>query len=301
MFLRLIVFSLQLFPLLLIQALCRLTGYLVWIISPFRLPVTFRNISNIFPEKSRAEKMTLLRQAYITVCQTFGLIFVLHRKDLISTIHNAKITGREKLEQALAQNKGVILTTCHACWFEAYFAWFTMSGLPVSLIYQEQGNPLTNAFFIRQRQRFGKNLEHLSSRAKMPAYQEALNRGRLLIISLDQSHGHRGTAVDFFNEKLACAKGSAVLHLRSKAPVFTSVYYMKEGCLHIDFAEVPLPEYDTINEETINDISSRAIVPYETFIRHYPQQWFSLFHRLWSKEKAYYPPVQRTINDIFPK
>ncbi len=300
--LRLIIFFLNLLPIWLILLFCKSLGSIAWVLFPFRLRVTYRNISNVFPKKSHKEKLKLLRRAYLEMCQTFGLVFILHRKKFIKTIRQAKVTGLEELKQALAENRGVILTTCHACWFEAYFAWFNMSDLPTSLIYQQQANPLANAFFIHQRSFFGDNLEHISSRAKMPAYEDALNKGRLLIISLDQSYTSRGTAVNLFGKKLACAKGTAVLHLRTKAPVFTSVYYMGGGDhLHIDFAKVELPEYDEIDEATINDISSRAIKPYETFIRHYPEQWFSLFHRLWSKDKAYYPPVQRSIKDIFSK
>ncbi len=297
--LRTTVFLLNLLPVWLILLLCKGLGYIAWVAFPFRLEIAYRNISNVFPEKSHNEKLRLLRRVYLEVCQTFGLIFILHRRNFIETIRKARITGLEELKQAATENRGVILTTCHACWFEAYFAWFNMSDLPTTLIYQKQGNPLTDAFFIRQRSHFGNNLEHLSSKAKMPAYENALNRGRVLIVSLDQSYAPYGTPARFFGEKLDCAKGSAVLHLRTEAPVFTSVYYMKDGHLHIDFAKVELPQYSAIDETTINDISNRALKPYEAFIRRYPEQWFSLFHRLWSKEKKYYPPLRRTIKDIF--
>lgn len=297
--LRSVIFFLNLLPVKLILLICSSIGYLAWIVFPFRLRVTYTNLSNVFPEKNHREKIRLLRKVYFEICKTFGLVFILHRKNFLSTIQKTKISGLDKVKKALAQNKGIILTTCHASWFEAYFAWFNMSDLPTTLIYQKQANPLSDKFFIRQRQSFGNNLEHLNSREGMPAYEEALHKGRMLIVSLDQSYSSRGTPVNFFGKDLPCAKGAAILHLRTGAPVFTSVYYMKNGQLHIDFDEVKLPEYDTIDEESINDILTRAIKPYEYFIRSYPEQWFSLFHRLWSKNREDYPPVKRNLKEIF--
>ncbi len=212
-------------------------------------------------------------------------------------MENTRVTGREKLDRALQGGKGVVLTTIHASWFEAYFAWFNIADLPTSLIYQKQSNPLSDAFFVRQRQRYGTSLVHLSSYDGMKAYEQALLNNRLLIVSLDQSYTSRGASVPFFNRPLACAKGAAILHQRTGAPVFTSVYYMKDGELHIDFDEVELPDYPEISDQTIIDISGRCLHVYEPFIRTYPEQWFSLFHRLWSKKD--YPPVRRSLREIF--
>jgi KDO2-lipid IV(A) lauroyltransferase len=172
-----------------------------------------------------------------------------------------------------------------------------MTNLPTSLIYQRQSNPLSDNFFVRQRRQYGTSLKHVTSGEGMKTFQAALDENRLLIVSLDQSYTNRGTNVLFFDKPVPCAKGSAILHLRTGAPVMTSVYYMKDGKLHIDFDTVDLPKYDGINEQNINDISTRCIQLYEPFIRQYPEQWFSLFHRLWSKKD--YPAVKRSLKQIF--
>lgn len=295
--LRSIIFFINLLPVRAILFLCTALGCFSWVVFPFRIKVAYNNLSTVFPELNHGEKIRLLRKVYLQFTRTFGLVFILHRKKLIQLIENAEITGRDKIDAALEDGKGVILTTIHASWFEAYFAWFNMSGLPTSLIYQKQSNPLSDRFFVRQRARYGTSLQHLSSYDGMKAYQKALEDNRLLIVSLDQSYTARGTSIEFFNRSLACAKGSAILHLRTGSPVFTSVYYMDGGKLHIDFDKIDLPEYTEINEENIQDISTRSIQLYEPFIRKYPDQWFSLFHRLWSKKG--YEPVKRSFKQIF--
>lgn len=295
--LRSIIFVINLLPVPVILALCSTLGYLAWVVFPFRLSVAYSNLSTVFPEKSHDDKLRLMRRVYLQFTRTFGLVFILHRRKLSDLVRNTRITGRDKIDRALSGGKGVILTTLHASWFEAYFAWFNMSGLPTSLIYQKQSNPLSDAFFVRQRCRHGTSLEHLSSYDGMKAYQEALQRNRLLIISLDQSYTSRGISVPFFARPLACARGTAMLHLRTGAPVFTSVYYMKDGELHIDFDEVQLPRYEAMDDQAVADISTRCLRLYEPFIRAYPEQWFSLFHRLWSKKG--YQPVRRSLRQIF--
>ena len=295
--LRSAIFFINLLPVPVILALCSALGYLAWVIFPFRIKVAYKNLSTVFPDLSHEEKLRLLRKVYLQFTRTFGLVFILHRKSLTELVKNTRITGREKLDRALLSGKGVVLTTIHASWFEAYFAWFNLANLPTSLIYQKQSNPLSDEFFVRQRGRYGTSLVHLSSYDGMQAYEKALTDNRLLIVSLDQSYTNRGVSVPFFNRPLACAKGAAILHQRTGSPIFTSVYYMKDGELHIDFDEVHLPAYSEINDQSIVDITSHCVRLYEPFIRAYPEQWFSLFHRLWSKKD--YPSVKRSIGQIF--
>lgn len=295
--LRSIIFVINLLPVRIILWFSALLGRFAWIVFPFRLPVTYKNISNVFPDMDHREKMRILKKTYLQFTKTFSLIFILHRKELRELLTNTVVSGQDKVTEALRQGKGVILTTYHGCWFEAYFAWFNISGLPTSLIYQKQANPYSDGYFVRQRRRHGTSLEHLPSNAGMSEFEDALKRNRLLIISLDQRYSGKGTDIEFFNKPLRCAKGSAVLHLRTDAPVLTSVYYMKKGRLHIDFDTVNLPEYDEVNEENIQDICTRSISMYEPHIRQYPDQWFSLFHRLWNKHG--YSKVERSLKDIF--
>lgn len=285
-------------PLPVISAITYCIGWLVWIVYPFRLRVAYSNLSTVLPTMEHSEKIRLLRKVYIQFPMTFGLIFILHRKKIFRMIQSAEITGKDKLEEALSKGKGIILTTYHGFWFEAYFAWFNSNNLPTSLIYQQQNNPLSDAYFIKQRLRYGNSLEHLHTHVGMSSYQDALKRNRILIISLDQSSFHKGTVIPFFDRPLHCAKGTAILHLRTDAPVLTSIYYVKKGKFHIDFNEVSLPTYQDINEDNIQDICTRSIKEYESFIRENPEQWFSLFHRLWTKTD-YPKSVKRTLRQIF--
>ena len=116
--LRSTIFFINLLPIPVILFICTAIGYCAWVIFPFRLKVTYKNLSNVFPELDHAAKIRLLRSVYLQFTRTFGLVFILHRKSLTKVIRNAKISGLDKVEDALSHGKGVILTTIHASWFE---------------------------------------------------------------------------------------------------------------------------------------------------------------------------------------
>ena len=287
----------NLLPLSVINLITGAIGWLAWVFIPFRISVAYDNLTTIFPQASHDRKLEILRQAYRQFVHAAGLIFVIHRKNVSTLIDQAEISGLDLLDEALAKGKGVILTTYHGCWFEAYFAWFSRGRRPTSLIYQQQSNPLSNAFFLSLRQRYGSNLQHIHSLEKLSTYLKALEENRVLIISLDQNYTDNGTPATLFGQQFTCARGTALLYLKTGAPVLTSVYYVREGKLHIDFEKVDLPEYDEITASSIQEISNLSIKPYEKTITAYPDQWFSLFHRLWKKE-GYPTKITRSIRQI---
>ena len=296
--LRSAVFCINLLPLCIINTLTSSIAWTVWVFFPFRLPVAYENMSTVFPAMPHAEKLRLLKKAYRHFLHAAGLILVIHRDEISTMIDQTRVNGLDILDEALSQGKGVILTTYHGCWFEAYFAWFSRGSRPTSLIYQQQSNPLCDGFFVNQRQRYGKNLTHLHSLEKLQTYQNALKKNRILIISLDQNYTDNGTPVTLFNRQFTCARGTALLHLKTKAPVLTSVYYLKNNQLHIDFERVDLPECNDLSDDVISQISNLSIEKYEKTISAYPDQWFSLFHRLWQKS-GYPRKIKRSLKEIF--
>ena len=295
--LRTVFFLMNLLPYFLIESITSITTKLVWLFIPFRITVAYENLSIVFPSKSHREKLSLIKYAYHRFINAAGLIFVIHRKNISKLITEAKIGNIEVLDEALSEGKGVILTTYHGCWFEAYFAWFSKENRPTSLIYKRQKNPHSDAFFVKLRNRYGTSLRHIDKYEKLRDYEKQLKENRILIISLDQNYGN-GVPVTFFNHEFKCAKGSALLHQKTGAPMLTSVYYMEDGRFHIDFERVDLPVYQEIDDESLSKISNTALQKYEKTVAQYPDQWFSLFHRLW-KKKGYPAKIHRSFNDIF--
>jgi len=295
--LRTAYFAVNLMPLSVINLMTGAIGWIAWVFIPFRISVAYDNLTTIFPRASHDQKLKILRQAYRQFVHAAGLIFVIHRQEVSTLIDQVEISGLELLDEALAKGKGVILTTYHGCWFEAYFAWFSRGSRPASLIYQQQSNPLSDAFFVRLRKRYGHNLQHIHSLEKLSTYVEALENNRVLIISLDQNYTDNGTPVSLFGQRFTCARGTALLYLKTGAPVLTSVYYVRDDRLHIDFEKVDLPEYAEVSASSIQEISNLSIKPYEKTISAYPDQWFSLFHRLWKKD-GYPTKITRSIRQI---
>jgi KDO2-lipid IV(A) lauroyltransferase len=223
---------------------------------------------------------------------------LINRKSFRKKILAARVTGLDELHSALSKKKGVILTTVHLGSFQAFCAWLNLRDLPATVIYQEQGNPYSDKLFIQQRESSGTSLKHVSKNAGMAEYQRILGENRLLTILVDQFFSS-GTNVEFFGKETLLAKGVAVLHQRTGAPVFYSVCYFSDDRLNIELREIKLPATSAeINEESINLIMNRVISEYEPFIREHPEEWFNLFHKIW-KLSGYPARISRSWRDIF--
>ncbi len=295
---RAIIFPFTVLPLPIVDICSSFLAWIIWVIWPFRLNIVFSNLTTIFPEMSRADKLKLAKMVFLEAGRTAGRTYILHRKPLAKLIEEAEVRGLDILNKALEQGKGVIMTTSHGNWLEAYVAWFNRRQLPSTLIYQKQKNPLTDAFFLKQRQRHGSSLEQLTSKAGMERFEQALAANRVLIVCIDQSYKRRGVEVPFFERPFKCAKGTSVLHMRTQAPILTSFYYLEKGRLCIEFEEVTFPAFEEIDEKSMAKISAETMQWYEPHVRKHPEQWFGLFHRLWDKS-SYPKKIPRSFKEIF--
>ncbi len=286
-------------PVTVVLALSQILGKVIWLLVPIRLSVVLKNLQTVFPDMPAKERMVLARKTYFSIAHDFFFSMVMTRKKISKQISEANVTGLDDLKEALSKGKGVILTSIHLGCFQPFFALLNIQDLPVTMIYQRQENPYSDKFFIRQRERFGTSLEHVPKDAGMAEYQRILGKNRTLVVLVDQFFSS-GTNVSFFGKETLLAKGPAVLHQRTGAPIFYSVCYFEDGCFHIDFREIKLPVTigSEIDEESINQIMKKVVSEYEPFIREHPEEWFNLFHKTW-KLSGYPDKISRSWRDIF--
>ena len=150
-----------LLPAALVYAIGRLICATAWLLLPIRLNVVLQNLTTVFPDLSKHERMNLARRTFFSISRAFFLSLMMTRRSVRKQLRAARVNGLDDLKKALAKKKGVILTTIHLGGFQPFFAWLNMHDLPVTMIYQKQNNPLSDKFFIRQREKFGSSLEHI--------------------------------------------------------------------------------------------------------------------------------------------
>jgi KDO2-lipid IV(A) lauroyltransferase len=286
--------ALSVLPLKLVEWIGPWVGSLIWVIFPYRLEVVYTNLTFAFPDKTRAEKLSLAHRIYRHYGYIFMTYLVMHRPSMRRRIENLSVTGTDCIGKALAEGKGAVLAGIHFGPWEAYGAWMNLNGYPVSAIYRTQKNPLTDRFFIQHRARFGPNLRHIAKHS-FSRFVKELKANRLLLVGVDQKGGKRGTRVLFFNQMTSIAKGAAFLHLRTGAPILWGAPVVRAGKMSLEMGRLQVPSVKGVSQENIHTVTAAIMVHFEAIIRNAPEQWF-WFHKLWPK--AYPKKMRRSIDEI---
>ena len=186
-----------------------------------------------------------------------------------------EIDGLEHLKDAAVQGRGVLLLTAHLGNWELLAAAQPLTGLPLSVVLRPLDQPRLDRVVERLRRRTGAEL--ISKRRALPDVLDALRRGRMVGILLDQNATRaEGIFAPFFGTPASTSRGLAVIALRTEAPVVpVFIRRLERGRHLIEVGPVvPPPERDVVAFTTsFNEAIEKAI-------RRAPEQWFWL-HKRW--------------------
>ncbi len=188
-------------------------------------------------------------------------------------MEHLSIGGREDLEAALAQGKGVIALTLHLGNFEFAVRGVSAAGYPLSIVQKARSNPYLDAFVVELRTRTG--AEMLEYRRVVPAILRALKRGRIVGFLNDQfARGRRGVLAPFFGVRCPTAAGVATLALRTGTPV-VPFFVTRDAPDHHHAVFLPQVEIPSTGDRTADILNGTAICNsvLESIIRKHPEEW----------------------------
>jgi KDO2-lipid IV(A) lauroyltransferase len=185
------------------------------------------------------------------------------------------LEGRENLEQALAQGKGVIGVTAHLSTFTLVGAKLNASEFPNTWILGAQTHPRIAGVWKWMTEKAGSNVIIIDSPIRFhKAIMRALRKGEVVIFVCDENQKHGGVLVKFLGRVMALPVGPAVYHIKTGAPILPMFILCQEGRRHKVIIDSPLEVTLSGDEErdvfTITDQIARVI---ESFIKKYPEQW----------------------------
>jgi KDO2-lipid IV(A) lauroyltransferase len=255
----------------------RRLGDLVWMLLRRRRVLALENLSRAFgAEMTPADLGRLGRRCF----QHLGMnaveactFFFRPPSVLLSRV---TMDGAEHLRAAAARGSGVLLLTAHLGNWELLAASHVLSGLPLSVVMRPLDNPVLDRLVTRFRLRAG--VELISKRRALRDILDALRRGRMVGILLDQNASRaEGVFVPFFGVPASTSKAVAVIALRTGAPV-VPVFIRREGGgrhrVEVHPPLLPPPDEDVA---VYTAAFNRAI---EGAIRRAPEQWFWV-HARW--------------------
>jgi Kdo2-lipid IVA lauroyltransferase/acyltransferase len=234
---------------------------------------------NTLPEK---EKQRIIRECFSSVGR--GMIELLYASDHPESIRdNFFFEGKEHLDAALKEGKGVILVSAHFGNFPLMLLRLVQEGYATSGIMRPARDEIIEKDFLAIRDKFKvKTIYSLPRTTAVRQSLQALRNNELLFIPLDQNFGTKGGVfVNFFGRPAATATGPAVFAMRTGAPI-VPIFTMRDGGeRHKIIVEPPFHIEEKENDEaTIYACTAKITEIIERYIRKYPQEW-GWMHRRW--------------------
>jgi KDO2-lipid IV(A) lauroyltransferase len=206
-----------------------------------------------------------------------------------------ELSGREHLETALAEGKGVILISAHLGNFELLSMVLPLLGFPTSTIAWKFEETLENLYLDRMRGQYGTKLLY-SQDLKTNDVVGILKRGGIVLIVPDH-YTFGKTEVPFFGISTRMPAGPVQYAFASGAPLVPIYTYRKEKRIKI-IIEPPLvlpPAEGPISRAVVCRGLEVCTATFERWIRTYPEQYFWLLKRSeWGGESV--DSVQVTVD-----
>jgi len=255
-------------------------GSLVYKIDKRHQRVIIDNIRQSFKDKTDEEVERIARSVYTNTGR--------HAVEFMRPEHYSQgrledhfeFVNFERLENARARGKGVLLLTAHCGSWEIMALMQSIKKPPFSIVVRPLDNPYLEKAVSGIRTRFGNTL--INKTKGMREILRALGRGDMVGILLDQSVARReGVFVDFFGRPACTNKGLALLALKTKAPVVPAFTRRLGLYRHEIWIGEEMPLIETGDKEADIAANTQAYTKViEDFVRKYPEQWFWM-HRRW--------------------
>jgi len=231
------------------------------------------------------------REAIVKRCfmgMGWGMVEMLYALAHPSTVHEkVRVSGRERLDAALARGKGVVAVTAHFGNFPLMMLAFAQKGYPTSAVIRPARDKDLEEFLLKKRSDVGvRTVYALPRNVCVVQSLQVLRENGVLFLALDQNFGAgSGVFVDFFGRKAATATGPAVFAMRSDA-VILPMFMVRVGPDRHDIViEEPIavgPGQD--DDEKIYQTTAALTRVIERYIRRYPHEW-GWMHRRWKTEE----------------
>ncbi len=187
----------------------------------------------------------------------------------------------EYLEQALAENKGVVVLTAHIGNWEWMGASLALYGYPTTTIVKKQPNDQLTKILNEYREMAG--IEVFSRGGnEMVGAARALKKKKLLGFLADQDGGFHGVPMEFLGKMSSTPVGPAVFSRRFQSPIVPIFTLHKPDGGHLVVIKEVIHFEDTGNEEEdIARMTRKMAKIIEDFIKEHPTEWLWFQHR-WS-------------------
>ena len=230
---------------------------------------------------SEDEARKVVRESFVNLARNVLEILYMPHLNEKNFEQYIEIDHLERLKEALAEKKGVVIVTGHIGTWEWLSASFTLNGLPVTAIAKPQPNmQYTNALNDLRKtihvEIFSRGTSELLSAAR------ALRQGKILGFLSDQDGGPGGAFLPFLGKIASTPMGAAVFAHKFNSPVVPAFIIRQPNGKHkVLVGEIMRYEDTGDTDKDLFNFTARMTEIVEQVIRDNPTQWL-WFQKRWN-------------------
>lgn len=248
-----------------------------------------KNLQLVYGPSFNSHKLDAIidKLAYNCGISALELLFsATNRQEM--TLNSIRIQGRENLDRALENGKGVVAVSAHLGNFTLIGPKMVAAGYPFSMLVKElEYTGIARTLRTIQDMQKGRYIYINPWREALRQILTCLRKNEIVCLLSDERKGQSEVQVDFFGHPAQTATGAAVFSLKTGAPLVPIFIVRHENGSHTIFIEpqldVPLSGNQRKDILSLTAASTKAI---ENYVRKYPDQWFWLNNRWKIKSKC---------------
>jgi len=246
---------------------------------------TIRHLRYVFGERySDHQIKTMAKAVFVNLCRNMVDAFRARTFSPHNIDQYIKAVGSEKIDQALAKGKGILMLTGHIGNWELLGAWVSLKGFKLNVIGRPVYDPRLDELVVKNR--ISSGAKYIARGGATREIIRALRRNELIGILMDQdSRKNDGVFVDFLGHEAYTPVGPVVLAQKTGAALLPIAIHIRKDNTHLVEVgdEIHLEFTGDEEQDRIHNTlkCSKAI---EQYILKCPTQWVWM-HERWKTRK----------------
>jgi KDO2-lipid IV(A) lauroyltransferase len=237
------------------------------------------NLTAAFPHRSAAECRAIARRTF----EHFGRLLTTLLKFSTMTPDQMRarveFAGEERVEDAHALGRGVLLFTGHFGYWEINALVHALRLPPLAVLARALDNPHLHALLERVRMATGNTV--IYRRGAVRRVLRVLGNNGAIAMLIDQHmQSADAVVVDFFNRPASTTSALAAIAARTGAPVIPVFALPLPGGRFRMTYEHPVAPPSNDSPEALKEFTQRCTDVLEMYVRRYPDLWLWM-HRRW--------------------
>lgn len=263
----------------------RRLGQLLYYVLPSRRRVCMTNLQIAFPDLDFASRKRLAKRVYLHLGYSIAEMASLWFRPIREFDPRVTLMGREHVEKAWAEGRGIILLQAHFSTLELCGSWLARElGDRCCAVYDDPKNPLYAAFLRHKRSRYIKTLIKNDDIRQMV---RRLRRGELVWYSPDQAVKRRHGGLDsvFFDQPVLTTPGTSRIVSMTNAVVLP-YYAVRDRSRPGHYILTIQPPVDNLSSGDATADTNTMNRLFEEQIRRHPAQYFWVHKRFKRPDKT---------------